>query len=141
MDAQVNGTGHDVVRIGYYDPQMGKLVNHRSPLFFSHVMGFRLFDDLPECLIICCRPMHFRIRTARHKGTEFTFRSNRLGIFLITATWSLRNRNEVISSNPVVLAVKPPVDTNGRPVVKPEWLWDERYGPIWEHHLEEQDKR
>ncbi len=120
MDAQVTSIGHDVLRIGSYDEKLGKLVNPRWPRF-SVVNPEKLFDKLPGSLA-SSHPMLFDITTPKRQGFEFTCRPNRLGSFLITARWYLRNRGASIASNPVVLVVKPPVDASGRPVVKPEWL-------------------
>jgi hypothetical protein len=138
MDARVTLIGHDIVRIGCYDRQLGKLVNLRRSLF-SAVKPNVSFDELPE-LLASSHPMLFDIRTPTHKGIQFTFRPNRLGIFLITTTWYLRNREARISSSPVVLVVKPPVDARGRAVVKPEWLADDGWGKV-EVLIDGQDKR
>ncbi len=139
MEAHVTGIQHDILRIGYYDRELGKLVNLHGPPF-SHVSPRKLFDDLPEGRAVP-HGILFDIRTPRHKGIEFTCRPNRVGIFLITARWYLRNRGERIASNPVVLAVQPPVNASGRPVVKPEWLAEEGWERSGGGHIEIREKR
>lgn len=133
MKAEVGNISHTVLRIGRYDVELRRLVNinHDS---FSLVNPDKAFSKLPESLA-SSHPYSFDVRTPKVKGAEFRFRPNRLGIFLITATWLLRNQEAPISSNPAVLLVKPPVDAKGRPVVEPEWLAEEGWGRVLEKPL------
>ncbi|GBD35479.1 hypothetical protein HRbin36_00591 [bacterium HR36] len=111
---------HDVIEIGRYDKQSGCLVAISDPRFYRTIEYTEGFDELPRSLG-ASHPIPFKIKDGRHKGIWFEFRSRRLGIFLITATWSLCDGG-YITSQPVVLVVKPPLDEKGRPIVKPEWL-------------------
>ena len=112
---------HDVIEIGRYDKQSGRLVTIRDARFYRTILHTEGFDDLPRSLG-ASHPIPFKIKNLRHKGISFEFRPRRLGIFLITATWSLRDSGGLITSQPVVLVVRPPLDEKGRPIVKPEWL-------------------
>jgi hypothetical protein len=120
MNVQVDGINHTGLRIGHYDRQLEKLVN-RDASSFSEVSPAKTFDGLPGILRFS-HAMYFEIRTPKFKGTRFVFRPTRLGIFLITSEWHLRNQKRTISSNPVVIVVKPPVDRRGAVRVKSEWL-------------------
>jgi hypothetical protein len=128
FEAKVDGTGHSVLRIGKFDAKRAELVNMDSAEF-SLIAPDKVFDKLPGMLAFF-HPIDFEVRTPRHKGVEFELRANRLGIFLITARWYLRDREGTIASAPVVLVVKPPKDANGRPVVKPEWLVNDYEGKL-----------
>ncbi len=139
MDAKVTGISHDILRIGCYDRHLGRLVNLSKPSF-SQVNPHRLFDKLPESRA-SPHGVLFDIRTPKYKGVEFSCRPNRLGVFLLTATWYLWNREAGIASNPVILVVKPPVDISGQPVVKPEWLAAEGWGHLEEGHIRIRKKR
>jgi len=119
-NVQVDGINHTVLRIGHYDRQLEKLVNRESSSF-SDVSPAKAFDGLPGILRFS-HAMYFEIRTPKFKGTRFVLRPTRLGIFLITSEWHLRNQTRTISSNPVVIVVKPPVDRRGAVRVKSEWL-------------------
>ena len=120
MKAEVRTVMHRILEIGRYDRHRGKLINVEYPSPFMPINFDEGFDDLPRGLV-SSHPMAFDILTPRQKGIEFSFRPRRLGIFLITATWGLENQDD-ITSQPVVLVVKPPLDKNNRPIVKPEWL-------------------
>jgi hypothetical protein len=66
----------------------------------------------------------FSVRNPRSKGTEFEFRPKKLGIYLIVVEWSLNGPKERIASQPAVSVVGPPVDEDGKALVKPEWIED-----------------
>lgn len=54
-------------------------------------------------------------------GFEETFRAKRVGVFLLTATWLLRDSDhDTVTSNPVVLIVSPRFGIDGRAIVTPE---------------------
>jgi hypothetical protein len=119
MKAEVRSVRHTVLRIGSYDKKTGKLVNLDS-LCYVPANPDKDFEKLPGFLT-GSHTMDFDITTPKQKGLRFVFRPKRLGIYLIIARWSLED-GKVISSQPWVLVVKPPTDTSGRAIVKPEWL-------------------
>ena len=121
MDAKVVSINHTVVRIGRFDKKLGKLISIDRSSLYSHVNSKKEFEGLPGSLGFS-HPFDFEIRTPKYKGAEFTVRPKRLGVYLIIASWLLRDRMDYISSNPVILIVRPPVDARGKPVVKPEWI-------------------
>src|SRR5207249_819198 len=83
LDDHMISIGHQVLRIGSYDRKLGKLVNLSEELF-SSVNPDKVFDNLPGGSI-APHGLPFDIRTSKHKGIEYKFRANRLGIFLMTA--------------------------------------------------------
>jgi hypothetical protein len=124
-NARVIGVKHDVLRIGRFDPSTNGLVNLDKDEF-RLVSNDQNFDNLPWNLGMS-HGMSFDVQNPRRKGTEFEFRPKRLGIYLITVSWLLRENDASISSYPAVLIVKPPVDGDGKPIVKAEWL-EEKQG-------------
>jgi hypothetical protein len=129
MAASVDSIEHEAIRIGRFDPQLQKVINLNKS-HFGFINPSTEFDKLPASLGVS-HPIDFDvklpnyIRTPTHKGIKFAFRANRLGIYLITATWHQRGHGERISSNPVVLVVKPPTDASGHAILKPEWLGED----------------
>jgi hypothetical protein len=121
MASFLRGIDHDVLRIGRYDKKLGKLVNIRKSELFRIVNCHVEFRGLPGSSS-SDHGLGFEIRTSKYKGVEFPFRPKRLGIYLITASWRLEEPKGEISSSPIVLVVKPPLDAEGHPIVKPEWL-------------------
>lgn len=122
-EVRVRDIMHDVVRIAHYDNRLGMLVNLDCSEY-QVVNPSTAFDNLPA-FVTWSHSIEgggFRIQNPRYKGEEFNFRPKQLGAFLITAEWHLRATNEKITSQPIVLVVRPPKGPDGRPVVKPEWL-------------------
>ncbi len=118
---------HDIVRIGRYQPERGRVVLLDSRRY-EGVDPASDFDGLISA-IGTAHGFGFDVRNRREKGKEFEFCPKRVGTYMITAKWLVQNgkaKSEFIESQPVVLTVRPPVDDKGRPVVKPEWLSEVR---------------
>ena len=73
--------------------------------------------------------IEFEVTNPRQEGLEFEFKARQLGIYFIRTEWRLCDSRETIESNPVVLTVRAPLDKNGKPIIKEEWI-----DPIgWKH--------
>jgi len=120
VETGFRGIGHDVISIGRYDEKVASLVNLR-PKEFDAVEPNDEFDGLLGGYMSSAG-ITFTSQNPRQKGIEFEFRPKRLGIYMITASWGIKGKDEWIASNPVILIVKPPTGSNGKPIVKPEWL-------------------
>ena len=66
--------------------------------------------------------MAFLVKNPRQEGMEWDFKAEKIGIYLIIAKWSLHRSKEIIESNPVILTVSPPLDKEGKPIIKEEWI-------------------
>jgi hypothetical protein len=116
---------HRVLRIGHYDKKLEALVNLETKQFCEENPD-EVFSGLPSAQE-SEHGMRFNVINPRVKGIEFEFRPKRLGIFLVKAAWitDVIVKDETVTrirSQPVVIVVKPPLDKEGRPVIKPEWL-------------------
>jgi hypothetical protein len=120
MDIRVNRISHHVLRIGRYDKNLRRLVNLDKSQFV-HLEVSNDFDGLPWSRTTP-HSVRLELLDRDSKGTEFSFRPRRIGIFLITAAWIQWTPYEIATSQPIVLVVKPPKDMSGHDTVKPEWL-------------------
>jgi hypothetical protein len=124
-DDAVREVWHRIVRVSDYDPKAKRLKNLKTDDFRTEAPPFEeVFDDLPLNLTApgAAGVLLYDVQTRRVKGKEFEFRPKVLGVYLIYTTWEFRTSKQRVESQPVLLEVKPPLDAQGRPVVKPEWL-------------------
>jgi hypothetical protein len=124
--ARVDVIRHSVIRIGRFDRKLGGLVNLEDSDEFIRVNPSDEFSGLPTGIGFS-HPLQsddFEIRNRKFEGVEFEFKPKRLGIYLINCTWWLEEAR--ISGAPVVLVVKPPTDKDGKPILKPEWLGEDK---------------
>jgi hypothetical protein len=122
---KILSVSHDVLRIGRYDTKLGKPVNI-DPEKFCDEIPSDTFANLPD-IRTASHPMPFEVTNPRTKGIEFEVRPKRLGIFLVKVSWvvDVDIKTEKVAriwSSPVVIVVVPPLDKEGRPVIKEEWL-------------------
>jgi len=114
------GRSHNIYRIGHFDPEVGRLVYREPERFLYTTVGKELGLGLPVGEV-STRPIEFNLTNPREKGFEFEFKPERLGIYLIDGYWRT-NKLITMNTQPMVLVVTPPLNANGTPIVKPEWL-------------------
>jgi len=130
-EIRINRYDHTVHLIGQYDFTSHSLVN-RDPEKALFWAGGLVFDEWRgSAMAFGNKHFQFDVTNPRQEGLEFEFKARQVGIYLIKAEWKLSHSEDVIESNPVILTVSPPLDKDGKPIIKEEWI-----DPItWKHRL------
>lgn len=128
-EIQVSRVTHTVHIIGQYDFATQTLVN-RNPEKALISSARAVFDEWPgSVMAFGDKPFRYDVTNPRQEGLEFELKARQLGIYLIKAKWQLYHSEDVIESNPVILTVIPPLDKDGKPIIKEAWI-----DPIeWKH--------
>jgi len=119
---RVSRLKHTVYVTGQYDLASNNLVNRdpEKPLYSSGDLVFDAWHG--SATAAGDKYFPFDINNPRQEGMEFEFKARQIGIYLIRAEWQLYKSEETIESNPVVLTVRPPLDKDGKPIIKEEWI-------------------
>lgn len=120
-DVLVRDIVHRVVKVAVFDRKAERLKNLKPERFEPVLFVEEEFADLPGNLA-GPNGLAFDTRNPREKGMEFEFRPKHLGTYLIYTIWDFKKGGDRIESQPVLLVVRPPLDAQGRPVIKPEWV-------------------
>jgi hypothetical protein len=119
---EIASVDHEVLRIGQYDSRIEYMVNFDHQRFLL-VNPDSVFDGLPWSMGYAHGAYNYWF--SGQKGVRFRFKPNTVGVFLIKSKWLVRDPQKSIESNPLVLIVAPPIGSDGRAVLKPEWFaWD-----------------
>jgi hypothetical protein len=118
----LRGISHTLYLIADYDPETHMFKTRQLKHYFTRDPD-KDFDGLPwESGTLGNRPFGLTEKTADAKGVAFHITPKKLGVYQLTVRWDSKGLNHYLDSYPLILTVKPPVDKDGKPVVKPEWL-------------------
>ncbi len=104
---EVAATGHDAVRVKWYDPAMRRMVSpDRAPVSLV-LREYKMW--FPGLIDIGATSGSLLLETRRpgRKGLEFRFTPTEPGVFRLTARWLAPDAKTWIDAEPVVLTVWP----------------------------------
>jgi hypothetical protein len=110
LDLAVASIHHSVLTIGEYDAKLVSLVNLDKRQFLRQDPS-AIFKGLP----LGIGSSHgISLKTNKKiKSITFSLEAQRLGVFMITAKWSLRETGQRLSSNPIIIMVRPSMPGKG----------------------------